>query len=156
MPELSTPVTITGNLLDIASGVICHQVNCRGVAGAGLALQIRRRWPMWYTHYRSISGYLGLVDWWRADEDLWIASLYAQSGYGMEERHTNYSAFGQCLMHIRRTCHADYSRIYIPHGIGCGLAGGDWGIIRALIADALPNAQIVKLPVKQRELDTAK
>lgn len=27
---------------------ICQQVNCRGVMGAGLALKIRRKWPVVY------------------------------------------------------------------------------------------------------------
>ena len=31
---------INGNILDITEGVIVHQVNCKGVMGAGLALQM--------------------------------------------------------------------------------------------------------------------
>lgn len=30
---------------------ICQQVNCRGVMGAGLALKIRRKWPVVYQQY---------------------------------------------------------------------------------------------------------
>ena len=40
---------ITGNILDITEGIICHQVNSRGVAGTGLTQQIRDRWPDWFT-----------------------------------------------------------------------------------------------------------
>ena len=133
---------IEGDILHIGSGVICHQVNLRRVAGAGLALQIRKRWPEWYRHYRSVSGYLGLVDFFRADRDLWIASLYAQEGYGTG-RQTNYAAFGQCLMDLRRTHHGP---VYLPYGIGCGLGGGDWRVIEQIIGDALPDANIVVLP----------
>ena len=41
------------NLLNIRSGVICHQVNCIGAMGAGLALQIRNKWPIVYEKYKE-------------------------------------------------------------------------------------------------------
>ena len=41
---------INGNLLDVQQGIIVHQVNCRKVAGAGLAKQIREKWPEWYVN----------------------------------------------------------------------------------------------------------
>lgn len=41
------------NLLDIKSGIICHQVNCIGVMGAGLALKIRNKWPIVYKKYKE-------------------------------------------------------------------------------------------------------
>ena len=33
--------------------IICQQVNCMGVMGAGLAAQIRRKWPNVYNEYRK-------------------------------------------------------------------------------------------------------
>lgn len=33
---------------------ICQQVNCRGVMGAGLALQIRNKWPVVYRRYLGL------------------------------------------------------------------------------------------------------
>lgn len=32
-----------GNILNTKCNIICQQVNCKGVMGAGLALQIRRK-----------------------------------------------------------------------------------------------------------------
>lgn len=32
-----------GNLLDAKTDVIAHQVNCQGVMGAGIALQIKNK-----------------------------------------------------------------------------------------------------------------
>ena len=36
--------------------VVCHQVNCQGVMGAGLAAQIRRMFPGVYDDYRREYG----------------------------------------------------------------------------------------------------
>lgn len=35
--------------------VICHQVNCCGVMGAGLAKQIRDKWPVVFDEFVSFS-----------------------------------------------------------------------------------------------------
>lgn len=43
------------SLLDLPPEiVICHQVNCQGVMGAGLAKQIRIRWPEVYVDYKKL------------------------------------------------------------------------------------------------------
>ena len=42
---------VKGNLLDSNCDYICHQVNCQGVMGSGIARQIRERWPEVYKDY---------------------------------------------------------------------------------------------------------
>lgn len=42
-----------GNLLDSGCKVICHQVNCQGVMGSGIAKEIRNRFPTAYTEFRK-------------------------------------------------------------------------------------------------------
>lgn len=41
------------NLLDVKSGILCHQVNCVGVMGAGIALQIKGKWPEVFKQYKD-------------------------------------------------------------------------------------------------------
>ena len=41
------------NLLEVKSGIICHQVNCIGAMGAGLALNIRNKWPIVFNQYKE-------------------------------------------------------------------------------------------------------
>jgi len=36
--------------------VICHQVNCKRVAGKGLAKQIRKKYPEWYDRRCNMFG----------------------------------------------------------------------------------------------------
>ena len=135
---------IEGNLLAIERGLICHQVNCRYAAGAGLALHIRNRWPEWYRIFKATQPWLGMVTIYEVHDSLLIANLYAQHAYGQGKRYTNYAALGKCLMEVKRL---SASRdVYLPYGIGCGLAGGDWNIVSQIISDALPNAILVRLP----------
>ncbi len=42
---------IDGNLFDTKAKIIAHQVNCRGVMGSGVALQIKERYPYVYEMY---------------------------------------------------------------------------------------------------------
>ena len=42
-----------GDVLDSGADVICHQVNCRGVMGAGIARQIKKRYYWAYEQYKA-------------------------------------------------------------------------------------------------------
>lgn len=134
--------TKPGDLLTVGPGVICHQTNCQKVAGAGLALQIRQQWPHWYQHFIATEPKLGLVTFFEVEPGLFVANLYAQDGYGRGERHTDYNAFRQCLRRVAEF--APDLEIYLPVGIGCGLAGGDWSIVQAIIAQELPQATLIE------------
>jgi len=134
---------IKGNILDIENGVICHQVNCLYVAGAGLAKQIKEAYPNWYLYYTNTVATLGDISLYTPTQSLTIVNMYSQNKYGTEKRETNYSAFGSCLVKIWQEVKGN--EIYFPYGIGCGLGGGDWNIISQLIEDVFPNAYIVQL-----------
>lgn len=80
---------IHGDILDIKKGIICHQVNCSGVMGAGLALQIKNKYSIVYNEYMKFVnssdmkinnfGETLLVE---VDNDLYVANLFAQFTYG--------------------------------------------------------------------------
>ena len=42
---------IEGDILKIQEGIICHQVNCIGYMGAGIALGIKRKYYKVYDAY---------------------------------------------------------------------------------------------------------
>jgi len=63
---------IIGDILDITEGVICHQVNCQKVAGAGLALAIRKKYPNWYDHFLKTQPVLGEADFFMVNSNLGI------------------------------------------------------------------------------------
>ena len=49
---------IVGNLLNSDCDYICHQVNCMGKMGSGIAKQIRIKWPEVYIAYRAKCNFL--------------------------------------------------------------------------------------------------
>ena len=129
---------VKGNLLDNEYKIFCHQVNCQKVMGAGLAKQIKDQYPEVYQTYEDREyPYLGAIDWVHTNDNRICVNMYAQEDYGRSERYTDYIGFAQCLIEL-----SDYlqsvdknEKIAFPDRIGCGLGGGDWKIISALIED---------------------
>ena len=122
--------------------IICQQVNCAGVMGAGLAKQIRTKYPVVYSEYQKYIHeltaqelpLLGRVSYVRVADNVAIANIFGQNSYGRGMRHTNYAALGVAFWRI--CSRIQNTTIRIPYGIGCGLGGGDWDIVEALIKDA--------------------
>lgn len=122
---------------------ICQQVNCKGVMGAGLAMQIRSQWPVVYQRYLEFcygndGNKLGTYQEVLVEPKLYIVNLFGQNGYGRGERQTNYAALATALFSFFRDCaQKNQSAIVrLPYGLGCGLAGGDWDTVLDIISDA--------------------
>lgn len=132
------------DILTVTDGIIGQQVNCQGVMGAGLAWAIQDKWPVVYHRYRHTKPALGLCDIVFAQADIYVANLYGQDTVGTGRRQTNYGALSSALSSLRtQTKHMlNYWHVYLPHGIGCGLGGGDWEIVHELIEFYLPDAII--------------
>ena len=45
---------INGNILNCSENIIVHQTNCLGVMGAGLALQLRKKYPIIFDKYKIL------------------------------------------------------------------------------------------------------
>lgn len=81
---------VKGDLFSAPKGsIICHAVNCKGVWGAGIANQFRKRYPDAYKTYEKIckeqrsNDLLGsclLIE----TNDFIIGCLFTSSGYGYE------------------------------------------------------------------------
>ena len=146
--------TINGNILtsnhDENRGIlICHQVNCRGVMGAGLAKQIRAKHPGVYNLYRDKCrqiacgiGGLGDVQFCSelASSGYIVANVFGQDRYGRDRRYTDYDALRKAFSHIAMSF-PTYT-IRIPYLMGCGLAGGDWNIVMNIIRETLVDKGI--------------
>ena len=50
---------VRGDLLAYDAKVRCHQVNCRGVMGAGLAKQVKEKYPEAYEQYKALCDQFG-------------------------------------------------------------------------------------------------
>lgn len=120
---------ITGNLLYIDADIICQQVNCQGVMGAGLAKAIREKWPVVYSEYKKLCDsktpeeLLGKIQLIRVEPNKYVLNIFGQLGYGRDKVYTDYSALEEAFKSIEKDF-KDYT-IAMPELLGCGLAGGD-------------------------------
>lgn len=142
---------IHGNILNVKNGIIGHQTNTIGKAGAGLAKQIRDKWPKWYDNFRDVSADFRLGDFgvFQVWQSVWVANLYGQATTGYRGRKTNYGALAAALCKLDRALESMFARgtrVYLPYGLGCGLAKGDWMVVSELIDHLLPDAIVVRLP----------
>ncbi len=133
---------IKGNILNVTEGIIVQQVNCKGVMGAGLAKQIRDKWPSVYDRYLDRVYYspknedlLGITVWNKVDINLFVASIFGQYDYGHGTKFTIYPALFKGLDYVFGMAEIDQIPVYIPKGLGCGLAGGNWDFVEAYIQD---------------------
>lgn len=138
---------IDGNIFSRLSAskptYICQQVNCKGVMGAGLAMQICIQWPVVYRRYLEFchgndGNKLGTYQEVLVEPKLYVVNLFGQNGYSRGERQTNYAALAAALFSFFRDCAQKYQDVTIrlPYGLGCGLAGGDWDTVLDIISDA--------------------
>lgn len=134
---------VCGDILAINHGVIVHQVNCKKVMGAGLALQIRRKYPQHFADYMAAEPKLGDIVVTRIHSTLYIIGVYGQYSYGRYGLHTNYSALRIAMIKAAQFAAQKNLPLYIPYGIGCGLAGGDWNRVAAILSD-IPNCLVVR------------
>lgn len=137
-----------GDILSVHRGIIVHQVNCQRVMGAGLALKIRRKYYRHYLDYMGRQPQLGEAFFTQMAEDFYIAGIYGQERVGRGETQTDYDTLANGFRTVAHFSYVHHLPVYLPYGIGCGLAGGDWDVVSALIEQYLPNAVVIKLPEK--------
>lgn len=153
---------LEGNILSVQEGIIVHGCNCRGVMGAGIARQIRDKWPDVYSAYSSH----------RAKAGLRLGDVVAVGGKGLFERkaaarHLNTVSHqlpdGLIVVNAmtqydfgndKTVVYADAEAIYAAFArirviardsglpvhfpqIGCGLANGKWEHVAPIIRNAL-------------------
>ena len=149
----------TGNLLEAPVDYICHQVNCQGRMGSGIAKQIRAKWPAVYDAYHAkfqemedeisemcggfeyqldvsevLLGHMQIVP---INDKQSVINMFAQQYYGYDgKRYTSYDAFWACLGGIKDSVPKG-SKIGFPYKIGCGLGGANWPVIFQMIDEVL-------------------
>ena len=140
-----------GSLLDADADVICQQVNCRNTMGAGLAKAIYTRWPSVKEAYHDfcreagdpyvLLGSVQIVKPHGAPFD--VANIFGQLNYGRHSIcYTNYDALRAAFFDLNRRYDLD-KVIAFPHGFGCGLAGGNWDTVYALIEKSFPGRTVL-------------
>jgi len=139
--------TIKGNLLKLADegnfDLIVHGCNCFCCMGGGIALQIKQMWPeVFQADCRTKSGDRSKMGTYSQclvgtqGEDLVVINAYTQYDHNSSILQVDYDAIRNVLKTIvDNTCDSG-TRIGLPL-IGCGLAGGDWGVVKNIIEEEL-------------------
>ena len=143
---------VNGNIFDTHCNIICHQVNCQGVMGHGIAKQVKEKYKGVFNEYKiycdahadNREAMLGealivdvdygaaVLDWLVNKERKYIANIFGQLTYGTGLR-TNYKALVLGLEVVANFAKEHNLSVAIPYKIGCGLAGGDWNKVNILI-----------------------
>ena len=130
------------DIFESGADVICHQVNCQGVMGSGIAKQVRNKYPEIYKAYIKLcdtcktkkSLLLGTAHLVIKDDGKYIANLFAQENYGYNKKcYTDYNALKECLINIKNFSSGKV--VAIPYLMGCYRGGGDWNIVYKMIED---------------------
>lgn len=129
---------VQGDLLTSSAKVRCHQVNCRGVMGAGLAKQVKEKYPEAFEQYKALcdqfgSSLLGHTQFVVCHDGTIIANLFAQDEYGSDKVQTNMGALDDCMAQVAAFCFRVGVQPAFPKLLGCGLAGGNWEDVLNLI-----------------------
>ena len=145
-----TTVTKTGDLLTSDAEIICQQVNCLGVMGAGLAKQIRDTYPEVFAEYmkfctgREPCDLLGKAQIVQASKYK-VCNIFGQAGVRKQpgQQCTVYAALNRAFASLKDYCLENgISSIAVPYGMGCGLGGGDWDVVWANIYDAFEDTNV--------------
>jgi len=133
------------DLLSIEDGIICHQVNTLGIMGSGIAKTIRIKWPSVYFAYQKIHHegklVLGCVQLVQITSELTVANVVGQATLGGIA--TDYNAIRDAFTWLNNN--KGVKQIYVPFGMGCALAGGDWNKYSAIIDEVCPGSIACKL-----------
>lgn len=136
-------ITKLGNILNEPRGILVHSANAMGVMGTGLALQIRRKYPLVYKDYKKLTTVLkansvGKSVCTQINDDLIIITGIGQNGYGREPRvvYTNYEAIKKIFEFVNQIALTTNLPVIFPL-IGCGLGHGDWKIVESIINETL-------------------
>ena len=127
-----------GDLLNAKENIIAHQVNCKGVMGAGIAKLIKNNLltGKQFDQYRKkclsygadLLGtcYLEPIN---GRQNQYVANLFGENIPTGKTLDTDYNALESAIINLKLTARQHQMSIAIPGYIGCGLAGGDWDYV---------------------------
>ena len=135
-----------GDILSIGEGVIVHGCNAQGKMNSGIAKQVRKDYPEAYLIYMdNYRSGLGSISYYSASDKKIIVNGITQEFYGRDPSalYVSYDAMFTVFDNILRDDflrkNAERYGLNFPL-IGCGLANGDWSIVREIIDQAIPES----------------
>ena len=142
---------IKGDLFDTDAETLCHQVNCQGVMGSGVALQVKQKYPHVFEAYKNYCRenegcLLGKVLPVECHDDsgaVTVYNLFAQDKFGYDGNcYTSYEALQKCFDILENTL-PENTNIAMPYLMGCYRGGGDWNVVCKMIEDTFKKHDIL-------------
>lgn len=146
--------TIQCDIFDSGANMICHQVNCKGVMGSGLAKQVKERFPHVYMNYHRYceackqEGTSPLGAWQAVPinfediEDRYIVNIFAQDAYGYTGVYTDYEALRTALESMKRVIEDMGYSVAFPANMGCKRGGGEWSEVYKIIDEIFGKTKL--------------
>lgn len=136
------------DLLASDCDVIVHGCNCFCTFGAGIALQIKKRFPeAFWADQRTERGdhkKLGTIQVVQCG-GVEVVNLYSQydcGGSGAGHRYADYNAIRRGMQALQvEMDQRPMAKLGMPL-IGCGLAGGDWSVVSKIIEEAFEEMPV--------------
>lgn len=125
--------------------IIVHVCNDVGGWGKGFVVAISKRWKepeaayrAWHKDGGDLPFSLGQVQFVEAELELWVANLIGQQGIRAKDGvpPIRYEAIETGLHTVAEFAVTQNATVHMPR-IGCGLAGGSWDEVEAIIQRTL-------------------
>jgi O-acetyl-ADP-ribose deacetylase (regulator of RNase III) len=125
--------------------IIAHICNNRGSWGAGfvLALSDRSLIPEETFHAagRMRLGEIQITAF-VPNEHILVCNMCAQDGFGTNTQPpVRYAPLATCLIKLHKAATTSKASVHMPR-IGCGLGGGQWSVVEALVTHYIVNRGI--------------
>lgn len=154
---------IEKDILTVEHGYICHQTNCLGVMGRGIAAQVREKHAHVFKAYEKLcqdklnqgaeTSLLGTIQIIPINETppVRIINCFSQLKFGGDVCHTDYNAIRSCFTKIKMV-NMKKLPVYIPFNYGSGYGGGVFRLVREAISDVYPDVTICILPSEAEKM----
>jgi O-acetyl-ADP-ribose deacetylase (regulator of RNase III) len=143
-----------GDLLNSKANYICHQVNCMGVMGSGVAKQVKERFPKVFGEYSilcrdsAIEKLLGGCQIVPISEKQSFVNLFGQGNYGRDgKQYTDYNAIREAMVSLSYQIKEKES-VAFPYKMSSDRGGADWEVIEKMIMEIFHehDIEIWRLP----------
>jgi O-acetyl-ADP-ribose deacetylase (regulator of RNase III) len=143
---------IKGDLIALAEkgmfDVIAHGCNCFCRMKRGIAPQMAKKfgcdkYELELKYYSGDVNKLGMIDYElkpiQSGRQIHVVNCYTQYDWSTYTKPLDYDALTMCMKKINHAFKGDI--IGLPQ-IGCGLAGGDWNRVKAIIQKELKDCDV--------------
>ena len=153
------------DIFESGADIICHQVNCQGVMGSGIAKQVRDKYPKVYEGYKQWcensspeellgkSQYVPIIPLrdtvtgnYKQGDLMGIINIFGQLNYGHGGKcYTDYDALHHSFAKINEFCNLFPFKpvLAFPYKFGCARGGGQWEIVYKMIEEAFQDCMVL-------------